>query len=423
MIIFGLFIVIGVASFALYKGNSSSTKLPAITIWGTFPKLEFDQFIGKANQNSAASFSVTYVEKAQSQFSLDFISALARGQGPDAILIPTDLLLPHEDKLVTVPFTTMTQYDFTNAYIGESSVYLNKTGIIGFPFLVDPLVMYWNMDMFDAAGIATYPRYWDDFTGLNKSLTVKDKNGNIRRSAIAMGQFGNVDNAREILGTLLMQSGNPVTTQNSDGSVSSNITQSADVSPASAIKFFAQFVNPSSANYSWNNSMPDSKSAFLAGSLATYFGFASELSDIKTKNPNLRFDVALMPSPKTGGSGVTYGHMYGFSILRSSSNQAAALQVITSISSPQYLANISNSLYLPSVRRDVIAAGSNDPYITLFDKAALVSKTWLEADPAATSQIFSDMIQSFTSGQSSIDQSINNAGDRMNASLSAAISQ
>ncbi len=41
--------------------------------------------------------------------------------------------------------------------------------------------------------------------------------------------------------------------------------------------------------------MSDSKNMFLAGDLALYFGFASELDDLKNKNPNLNFDVTLFP--------------------------------------------------------------------------------------------------------------------------------
>ena len=167
--------------------------------------------------------------------------------------------------------------------------------------------------------------------------------------------------------------------------------------------------------------MSDSKSAFLAGNLATYFGFASELSDIRTKNPNLNFDVALLPGPKTPGTAVTYGRMYGFSMIKTSPNLTAAFQVMSTLSSSQYLGTLSDSMYLPNVRRDVLADGSGDPYIALFGKAALVSSTWLDADPAGSSQIFSDMVQSFASGQKSIYQAIQDAGDQYNALLSQAV--
>lgn len=422
--IFVLFIIIGVVAFAFYKGNSAAdSTLPAITVWGTFSKSTFDQYVANISNHSTKQLSVTYVEKSLSQFSQDFIAALARGQGPDAILIPAELLLPHEDKLVTIPFSSISQRDFLDTYIQEADIYINKNGIVGFPFLVDPLVMYWNRDMFDAAGIATYPRYWDDFADINKSLTVKDANGNIRKSAIALGQFGNITNAREIFGTILLQSGNPVSKQSSEGVVSNTISSSYTVSPEAAIKFFTKFANPSNENYSWNKSMAESKAAFLAGTLATYFGFASELADLRAKNPNINFDVALMPRPKTGGSGATYGRLYGFSMVRTSANTNTAITVISMLSASQYLSELSGSLYLPNVRRDVIAAGSSDPYITLFNKAALVSATWLDADPWKTGQIFSNMIESFSSGQKDIFRAIQDASDQFNVLLNQAISQ
>ena len=421
IIIFGIFIVAGVAAFSFYKGNTTDGTLPTITVWGTIPKNAFDDYVTKVNYTTSPQLSITYVQKSVAQFNLDLISALARGQGPDTIIVPTDLLLPLEDKLALIPFTSMTQRTFMDTYIQEANIYINQNGILGFPFVVDPLVMYWNRDMYNTAGIATYPKYWDDFKNLNKTLTVKDSNGNLRRSAVALGQFDNIVNAREIFGSILMQIGNPVTIVDKNGLVTSGIKSAYSTSIQSAVTFFAQFINPSSVNYSWNKSMSDSKSAFLAGNLATYFGFASELSDIRTKNPNLNFDVALLPGPKTPGTAVTYGRMYGFSMIKTSPNLTAAFQVMSTLSSSQYLGTLSDSMYLPNVRRDVLADGSGDPYIALFGKAALVSSTWLDADPAGSSQIFSDMVQSFASGQKSIYQAIQDAGDQYNALLSQAV--
>lgn len=418
--LFVFFLIAGVISFAFYKGGSSGTSLPTITIWGTFPKDTFDQYVSKISNTSGMQITINYVQESQSQFSLDFVSALARGHGPDVILVPTDLLLQLENKLALIPYTSISQRTFMDTYIQEANIYLNSNGVIGFPFMVDPLVMYWNRDMFDAAGVATYPKYWDDFINLNKSLTIKDQNGNIRKSAIALGQFGNVANAREIFGAILMQTGNPVTIQAADGSVSSSVKTDASVNPELAIRFFSQFVDPASQDYSWNKTMSNSKAAFLSGTLATYFGFASELSDLRAKNPNINFDVALLPGPKSGGTNTTYGRLYGFSLVHSSPNVGAAYQIVSLLTSPQYLGTLSNGLYLPSVRRDVISAGSKDPYITLFNRAALISSTWLDADPSQSSQIFSDMIQSFTSGQSTVYQAIKDAGGKYDVLLQKA---
>jgi ABC-type glycerol-3-phosphate transport system substrate-binding protein len=322
------------------------------------------------------------------------------------------MLLPHFDKLALIPYEALPQRNFRDIYIQEGEMYLTENGILGLPFTVDPLIMYWNRDIFSAAGLATYPRYWDEFSSLNRRLTAKDQNGNIRRSAVAMGEFTNVENAREIFGTLLLQLGNPVVIRTADGGFESAISVRAPVDPAPAIEFFTSFVDPSNPDYSWNRGLPSSKSAFLSGMLATYFGFSSELSDIRAKNPNLNFDAAPLPQLRAGGQKATYGRMYGFSIIRSSSNPNAVYQIVSLLSSPSYLSELSNSLYMPSVRRDLIAAGSGDPYISVFNEAALVSKSWFDAGPEASRQVFGTMIEAVTSGKKSVFEAVQDAGDR-----------
>src|SRR5882724_10844203 len=92
-------IIAGVTAFATFKNNSSSTQIPAVTVWGTFPKGSFDQYVLKLNATAAQPVTVNYIEKPEDSFLSDFVSALARGTGPDAVLIPADMLLPAEDKL------------------------------------------------------------------------------------------------------------------------------------------------------------------------------------------------------------------------------------------------------------------------------------------------------------------------------------
>jgi multiple sugar transport system substrate-binding protein len=421
--IFVIFLVAGVIAFASYKGSSSSSSLPSITIWGTFPKSAFDQYVSQINLTLPQQMSIQYMQESPSAFHNDFIAALARGQGPDAILIPADLLLPEEDKLTVIPYSALPERTFLDTYIQEVSIYLTQNGILGIPFAVDPLVMYWNRDMFNAAGIAKPPVYWDEFTALNKAITVKSQNGTVTRSAVAMGDFANVVNARELLGTLLLQTGNPVTSVSANGSVVSALSTSAAVDPTKAVDFFTQAVDPTNAEYSWNRSWPDSKSAFLSGTLATYFGFASEISDIRSKNPNLNFDVAPLPQLRSGGQAADYARLYGFSIVRSSAKANTVFQVVSTLVMPQYLVSFSSptSLYLPSVDLGIIQSGSTDPYIAVFGRTALIARTWLDVDPSISTNILGSMIQAVTSGQKSVSQAVNDAGAQHNAALQNAM--
>ncbi len=417
LIILGVFIlciIAGVVFFAMFKGSGNTdSQIPPITMWGTFPAETFNKYVSEINLSLASSLQITYVQKTQSNFSQDFIAALARGRGPDAILIPADMLLPHFDKIAVIPYKALSQRTFMDTYIQEGQIYRAADGVLALPFAVDPLVMYWNKDTFQAAGIAAYPKYWDEFTTLNKQLTIKDQNSNIRKSAIAMGDFSNVSNSREILGMLFLQTGNPITVRDGQsGIVSGNLKNSGSYSLVGAVDLFTQFVNPNSANYSWNKGMPISKTAFLSGTLATYFGFASELSDIRSKNPNLSFDVAPIPQMKMSGVKATYGRMYGLSIVGSSADQNAVYQTFAILTDPILLAKLSQMTYLPSVNTNIIAQGSTDPYITIFNEAALIAKTWFEADSSQSYTTFGNMISAVTSGAKTSYNALKDANDR-----------
>lgn len=421
--IFILAIIAGAASFALYKGNTSNVELPAITIWGTFPSSVFQQYVSDLNNSQTNSIKINYVEQRPDQFSSNFVNALALGQGPDVVLISTDMLLPEINKLTLIPYTALPKATFFSSYIDEARIYLNENGVLGIPFTIDPLVMNWNRDIFNAAGIATYPKFWDEFVGtslkpgLIQKLTTKDQNGNIRRSALAMGDFTNITNAREVLGSLLLQVGNPVTTKGNDGLIVSTINPYFSSSPVSAIQFFSQFADPSSSNYSWNRGMSNDKVSFLSGMLATYFGFASDLANIRNKNINLNFDVGPLPQLRSGGQKAVYGKMYGFSLVRASQKIDASFQIVSLLTRAENIQKLSQTMYAPSVRRDIIAQGSTDPYITIFNQAALISKTWLDIDATKSRQIFGNLVQTITSGKNTIDQAIKDAGDQYDVTL------
>jgi multiple sugar transport system substrate-binding protein len=423
--IFVLFIIAGVVAFSLFKSTSGQAALPPITLWGTLPSDKVSAFITQVNSTRIDQLNITYVQKTEAGFQQDFVNALANGEGPDAVLIPEDMILKNENKLLLIPYTALSQLDFTTTYIDEARLYLRSEGVTALPFSIDPLVMYWNRDLFTNAGIASVgtikkPLLWGQLAGYSSVITQKDVNSNIKRSVLAMGEFDNVDHAREILATLLFQAGNPVTLRAADNSVSSSfgngVYQGLNAA-LPAVQFFTKFVDPSDPSYSWNRSLPNSQSWFLSGNLATYFGFASELQSIRNKNPNLNFDVAPLPQADQGKVRTTFGRLYGFSLVKNSANPGAAYTILQYLTAPDSLALWTTQNYLPSVRRDVIGAGSTDPYLTIFNDGALISRSWLDPDPFTTNVIFSKMIETITSGTEPYGQAIQEASEAINLSI------
>jgi hypothetical protein len=109
--------------------------------------------------------------------------------------------------------------------------------------------------------------------------------------------------------------------------------------------------------------------------------------------------------------------MYGFSIVRSTDNPTNTYTALSALVTPQALSILSDILNLPPIRRDMIAAGSKDPYQAIFYDSALIARGWLDMDPAITSGIFQEMVESITSGRANVQQAIQTAHNSLNLSL------
>jgi multiple sugar transport system substrate-binding protein len=417
--IFGFFILLGLVTFSVYKANNSKTASVTVSIWGTVDDSSFKSFISSIKQNLNKDVNVAYTQKDISTFDTDLVNAIASGKGPDVMLLPENLIVRYSDKVYPIPFATLPQRTFANTFIEEGNLYLNSSGVMALPFFVDPLVMYWNTDTFSGAGIATPPTKWSEIPLLAGKLSKSDNNANILQSTVAFGGFDNINNAKEIISALIIQTGNSIVGTNSGGLLKSTLSDFANsssdtLSPVEqALNFYTSYSDPTKSVYSWNSSLPEDKQMFLSGDLAIYFGKASELADIRAKNPNLNFDVAMLPQIVDTKVNATYGDIQGFAILNSSKNIAGAYTAIsTLIGSDTEPLFLQVTGYAPA-RRDIISAGTSDPAQTVFYNSALISKGWLDPDSAKTNQIFQSMINDMTTGRAKTSDAIQNASQKI----------
>lgn len=410
--IFGIAIVGGLVVIATVK-NSNQKDIVPITIWGTIPNAGFSSAISNLIQGSSG-LKITYVEKRSETFDHDLIEAIASGIGPDAILLPQDLIMRYRDKILPISYNTIPLPTFKNTFVEESELYLDSNGILAVPFSIDPLVMYWNRDMLSNAGVSLPPSTWDEFILLAQKITKKDKNLNIIKSAVSLGEYRNISNAQELVSAFFLQAKNPITAFDSGRLVST--LSPASLSTIGAINFYSDFANPVKPDYSWNRSLPNSIDMFASGDLAFYFGFASDADRIKNKNPNLNFDVTYFPQPKGAQNLITFGKMQGLAVLRTSSNGPASIKNVLYITDSAPLELYSKATGLPPVRRSMLVANPSDPYQAIFYNSAIRARAWLNPNPANSSAIFQRMIESITSGEREVGEAIEVAGKELSAS-------
>ncbi|MEI6528748.1 MAG: extracellular solute-binding protein [bacterium] len=418
--VFIAFIVIGAILFATYKSSQTSGSKPvSITMWGTLPKVSFDKFITEYTANMTTKFSINYTEKDTANFDADLIEALASGTGPDTIILPQTLIARYVNKIFTIPYTTLPEGTFKGDYAQGSEIYLNTVGTYAIPFAIDPMVMYWNRDIFNQAGIAKPPTTWNSVNALVPKLAKIDANKNVLQSAVALGEYRNINDAKEILSTLLLQIGNPIISTNDQGLLENNLNiKNGNVNLAeSVLQFYTNFSNPQSNLYSWNRSLVNSLEAFTDGDLAIYFGLASEYTKMRQKNPNLNFDVAMIPQIQDSKTAVTFGNQYGFAILKSSPNISDAYNVIMQITGADAVPVWSPLFAFSSARRDILAVTETNAVRDAFNKSALISQSWIDPNYSATSNIFQEMVESYTTARSNLGSAVSTASAKLGALL------
>lgn len=413
---FVFFIVVGAILFSTFRSDRESEASISVTIWGTLPLDSFSSFASKYFSEMNLKYAVNYVEKDTITFDRELVEALASGAGPDAIVLPEELIVRYRDKVYPIPYVTLPELTFKQTFIQEGELYLNNDGVLALPLMVDPLVMYWNRDIFNNVGVTAPPTTWAEILALVSKMTKKDQSKNILSSTVAMGEFRNVNNAKEILSALLIQAGNPIVSLGSEGALVGSLDKDFGLQPSPAIRsleYFTNFSNPNRNEYSWNRAMPGSRDSFANGDLAMYFGFASEFTKIKNLNPNLNFTVALLPQKTKTNILSTYGDIYALAIMKKSLNPAGTYTVISTLTSATAVPYWKDIFNLPSARRDILGQTETNAAKMVFNRSAILSKGWLDPNKSQTSTIFQDMIESYTTGRASLSGAVSTASDQL----------
>ena len=407
IILIVVFIVAAVGATLIFAGIIPIAGGPAalagtVNIWGTIPSRDFlpltDAYSG-VNRN----ITVNYRQISPTVFDEALAEALATGTGPDIFLLSSDSVLKHRAKIFPIPFSNYPENTFRQDFIAGAELFLTSDGILGLPLIVDPLVMFYNRTIFDNAGVAKAPEFWDEFPALVPQLTHR-QNASIIQSGVALGGARNISRVKDVISALILQTGNPIVTR-SDDTYESVLDESESLS---ALDFYTGFANSTLDVYSWNESLPNARTAFAAGNVAIYFGPASELFTIRDANPNLDFDVKSLPQVRDGDL-ANFGRVYAFAINRNSTNLPVAATAVFGLSAANVLPFLTSSLSLPPARRDLLAAPQTGTYLPIFYRSALQARGWFDPDPARTGEIFRRMASDVITGRADTSEALSDA--------------
>ncbi len=308
----GLGVVVLVLVFVLFRIFAKpATKSSSIVWWSLWEEESNVSSLISEYESSHPNVKITYVKQSPQDYRERLTNALAKGTGPDIFRFHNTWVPMFRNDLDVLPLSTMSPAEYAKTFYPVASSDLTVgTGIVGIPLEYDALALYINEDIFNKAG-KTPPTTWDELRGLASQLTVKDDQGAITQSGVAMGRTENVDHWPEILALLMIQNG--VDLSNPTGKIAED-----------ALSFFTYF---SSMDGVWDVTLPPSTQAFAAGKLAMYFGPSWRFFEITQANPSLKFKTVIVPQlPKesTGQPDITYATYWVEGVWSKSTKKAVA---------------------------------------------------------------------------------------------------
>jgi len=426
IILIGIFLALGVGGllfFAFFRGFNQEENPygTSVVIWGTLDDAPFVEILERLAEGNDHFKVVSYVQKDPRTFDDTLVNALAEGTGPDMIVLSHDMLVSGRTKIAPIPFSQFPVRTFKDSYIEGTEVFMLSDGIYALPLAVDPLVMYWNRDIFSSSGLATPPKTWEELVEVTvPRIAQKTFANDVTRAALAFGEYNNVRNAKDILSLLFIQAGSNMVSVGPDGRLSAELNRSTTpgLPPAQAgLDFFVQFSNPTRSVYTWNRGLPQDREEFLAGDLALYFGYASEGKEISEGNPNLNFDVAEVPQSATTKTKKGYGTLYGLALMRNSKNFNGAVQALYAVSAQAETEAYAARAQLGNVYKASHAYEPSDPFLVIVEKAALIARGWLDPDTRASDNIFKIMVEDTVSGKRESANAISDAVQRLDQAL------
>jgi len=433
IIIFGCVILIALIGLGFYFGlrpASQSAKV-TLTIWGTDPKNIFTEDMAGAYKTVAPNATIDYVQIDPSEYDSKLLNAFAAGTGPDifelgnrdlpkwealATPIPTSLAATFNVATLQNDFPTVVGQDFVVGGTGATAG-AGAGQVYALPLDLDTLVLIYNKDLFDSAGIVYPPKTWDDFEADVAKLRTLNAQGQLTQSAVALGgSEASIANAPDIVFQFMLQNGTAMTSNDGSSATFNAGGQNANAANANpglaAFNFYLQFANAASPYYTWNDGMGDATQSFIAGKTAMIFGYASDITQVKQKAPFLNFGVAAMPQPAGATLAVNYPKYVGLAVSRRSPSATAAWQFVLFATTN----TAGESVYTkdtgePPATRAYIAANLNDPNYGVFAAQALTARSWYEADPSQIDSIMNTAIQNVLNGSMDSSKALGVAQD------------
>lgn len=424
-----------------------------LEIWGVFDDSDaYEEILGAYRKINPYAGEINYRKLPIETYKEDLLDALAAGKGPDIFMIRNAWRGAFEDKVALAP-ESFTEKEYRDTFVDVVARDFIKDGrIYGVPLSADSLALYYNKDIFNAAGIARPPATWEELVSDVSRLNTIDSLGNIRQSAVALGTAYNINRSTDVLTAIMLQKGSGI------GEAGQRRIEFADDQSRDALEFYTRFADIGSGAYSWNPRLHYSIDAFYEGTLGMMINYSWHYATIRQKNAKLNFGTA--PLPQFAGTTPTnFANYWGFAVAKNKvteiSQDAAdpatvkpdlekqnflrvheAWQLLRYMAfpHPKNVITLQNGIvgnvkdfpltfdptqkYLektgkPAARRDLIEVQKSDVVLAPFALGNLIARNWYQGNPEGVETVFAEMINRVNNREASAYDALTTAVNRV----------
>ncbi len=272
--------------FVFLFGKKSNNKEVLLTYWGLWEEEEVMKPLIDDYQRKNKNIKIVYEKKSIQDYREKLIARINDGRGPDIFRFHNTWLPEIRQIVAPAPEAIISSLEFEKKFypIFSNDLKVGKF-YYGIPLYIDGLVLIYNKNLFNKAGIEIVPSNWDELLDVASRLTVKDQEGRIITSGIALGTANNIEHFSDILGLFLLQNG-------------ADLKKLDSLVAIDALKAYRKFAEP--PNNFWDETMPNSITAFIQEKVAMILAPTWEILVIKAANPEI--DLRTAPAPVVPGS-------------------------------------------------------------------------------------------------------------------------
>ena len=436
------------------------TKMAPITLsyWRVFDEEDdFTEIIAAYNAIHP-NINIEYRKFRYSEYEKELIEAFATDRGPDIFSIQSSWVKEYQNKGLITPlpdqifmvypvlheglkdqyeyvktttrsitpeqlkdhFVDAVYDDVVNPNNDEDSNVI-RNHIWALPLSLDTMVMYYNKDLFNNAGISVASEYWDrKFQQDVKKLTKQNNKGEIIQSGVALGGSDNIERSVDLLSALMLQNGAEMMTGNeiTFHTFPPSMRDRAYNPGLDALRFYTDFANPAKEVYSWNSTLPSSLDLFIQGKLAMMFGYSYHLSQIQGKAPKLNFSVSSLPQIENNPQTINIANYWVETVSNKSGYSEEAWDFVQFMAKKDNVTKFLNKTKRPTALRALVDEQSVDPVIGVFAKQVLTAKSWYQGNDAkAMETIMKEMVDDSNSGLVEIEDSILQAARKVQQTI------